>query len=208
MKTVKFDDLLLIVGFSIICFNAYAQSPVPTPQPATQCACACENNVVKNSSFQNGTNMDNLPNWKTSYGSPDYSTTVGCKDAGQIGLWGNKTVGEAFNQTLSPQIEKGKTYRLSFSMKSRQVGNRPNYAQIKIRASNSALATNATTAAVVGITRKVTVSEGWVCITLPIWVADKNYSILTVSVENEFSVNDGEKTSAASIDNICLTKMN
>lgn len=196
----KLSNVLFCLCFMLIGFISTAQT--------SKCACACEQNLLKNPGFQGGTSSpmtnSNLPDWSKSYKSPDYSTAIGCKDPGVVSMWGNKTVGEGIHQTIS-NLVTGNTYRVSFSMKANVIGTRPKYAQIKIRASDALFSSNPSPSVnVVGISRVVQSTEGWVCITLNDWIATGNFTILTISVENEYAQNDGEKTSNASIDNICL----
>ncbi|MEM1319230.1 MAG: S8 family serine peptidase [Bacteroidota bacterium] len=170
----------------------------------------CENNLLQNGDFQEGKNGritdSNLPGWKP-INSPRFSPHQEDGNTGFVSMWGNKVVGQGIYQVLKKPLEKGKTYKLSFSVHARQVKERPDYAQLQVRAANTLIqkpnSCEQNNCQIIGVSRKVAVKEGWVNIIMTGEVTD-NFDYLIFTPENEFAVNDGEKTSALWLDNICL----
>lgn len=208
-STVKFLGLILMTSVLLSFFLSNEKSEY-TDQFFES---TCKENLLKNGDFQKGINGkiqgDNVPFWQP-IKTPIYSLKQGSGNPGFISMWGNKVVGQGIYQILKKPLEKGKVYQLSFSFQARQVKERPDYAQIKVRASSKPIAKpnacNNSNCEVIGLSRKINVKEGWVNITMTL-EANNHFDHLIFTPENEFALNDGEKTSAVWLDNVCLKEV-
>jgi hypothetical protein len=171
----------------------------------------CTGNLLRNGTFSEGLKVvgnGSMPpsavdGWATASRDPQVVSARGCETPGYVAMWGNKVVGEAIRQTLTHPLEVGKTYRLTACV--RYANPSPaGPVRLKARASRGALPSYTASSAVIGVTAPVS-SMNWVQVTLPDWTASAgNLDTITLSVENEFAVNDGAKTSWAHVDNVCL----
>lgn len=174
----------------------------------------CPDNLVRNSNFTKGSkgniSSTTVPNWKPANKDPIYDNGKGHYDKGYVSMWGNQVVGEALYQQLDKPLKAGKKYRIAFSVQAKQINKRPNYARVKLRASNGVPRSptcSSENCTMIGISKKIYVDEGWKRVEFLEWRAPKNFQNIIISIENEFNENNGEKTSTAWIDNICIEEI-
>ncbi|MBI5021691.1 MAG: VCBS repeat-containing protein [Ignavibacteriales bacterium] len=177
----------------------------PTPQGF------CPGNILQNGDFTTGLMPGAMPspgqvsNWISAYRTPDVAIDSGCGDIGFINMWGNKIVGEAIQQQLPSggHIKKDHLYRIQLCYKwAPPNNNRPYPVSIKVRASVGPLL-----GPVGGIEMALTsptYSTAWITSPQMTWVADNDYYYVTVSAENQSSVNHGDSTSTGQVDRICI----
>lgn len=166
----------------------------------------CINNMVTNSSFQTGL----MPSWEVGYGSPIPIGAEGCDDSGYVRLYGSKGSGSAIYQVLSgPAIEKGKLYELKMCARLAP-GSPVDYAKIRVVAFNNSLTPDeggnhpppTADLAIIDVSGKINCSD-WSTNTLHRWKANKDFSSIAISVEN----NHQFLQSIADIDNICFVEV-
>ncbi len=173
------------------------------------CGTECLGNIVTNGTFTEGLVPGQMPpegsatvaNWTAAYRHPTVSGGMGCVDTGLIGMWGNRAYGEAIQQTLLIPIIKGKTYRATICYAWALDPNKLDYIRFRLRASNYNL-TGTTGGTTIGVTPDN--SSSWRTETLPDWMADSNYTILTIGPENNSNTQQPDLTSWGYIDNVCI----
>ncbi|MDI6767492.1 MAG: hypothetical protein QME52_11780, partial [Bacteroidota bacterium] len=173
----------------------------------------CPNNIIQNWSFINGAVQGAMPspgatsNWTAAYRSPDVHIVDGCGDPAYIGMWGNRVVGEAIQQTLATPFIPGGTYSISFCARWIQNPVRPYPPQFEFRASNVPLTSpQDPNGVLIGVSLPVT-SADWVTpVTIPNWTntTGTSFLILTISSTNQSSAEHGDSTSYGHIDRICV----
>ena len=171
----------------------------------------CPGNVVSNGGFALGNVPGSMPSasvddWTRSTGTPQVVSAMGCDDPGLIQMWGNQVVGESIQQTVT--FKKNHTYRISLCYRWIPTSNPvlPMYVRFKLRASNGSVAFGSCATAtcdVIGIT-PTTSSNAWLKVTLPDWVAPKNFDTLTINPENDSTMNHPDFVSWGQIDNVCI----
>lgn len=164
----------------------------------------CKGNLVTNGNFTNGLNS-----WSAAYGTPDYGNSMGAQDPGLVGMWGNlnPTVGEGLQQNLGAnQLVSGKTYLVTLQVRRVNDPNKLPYAKFKVRASTASLP-SAAGGITVGLTGNITATS-WTPVSFT-WTAPAGgpFPFLTLSVENNSSVNNGSQTSYGHFDNICIREI-
>ncbi len=170
------------------------------------CATGSQGNDCRGNRVTNGNFTSGLNGWSAAYGTPDYSNSMGAQDPGFVGMWGNMnpTIGEGLQQNLGAnQLVSGKTYLVSLQVRRLNDKNKLPYAKFKVRASTAPLS-SAAGGITVGLTGNITATT-WTPISFN-WTAPAGgpFQFLTLSVENNSSVNDGSKTSYGHFDNICI----
>jgi PKD domain len=200
--------VLISVSFLVpVLFPSNAQTPF------------CPGNLLKNGDFSTGIVVvgsgnfppSTVPSWSSAFGStPQISAGPGCNgNPGFISMWGNKTVGEAIQQS-GLNIQVGHTYKLSACVK--WLNNNPslpNYVRFNVRASIGNLTSYSATpppGSQIGVTSNIT-STNWTSITLPNWMANAAYNTITINPENDNTANDGNTVSWGQIDSICLQEV-
>ncbi|MCH7964309.1 MAG: hypothetical protein IH852_10285 [Bacteroidetes bacterium] len=178
------------------------------------CDILCENNIIDNWSFIDGNvvsgdgSMDyngQVGRWHAAYRTPQLRLKGGCCDNGWISMWGNKATGEAIRQKLAIPIVKGNTYEVTLCV--RRNRQRLDYVQFEVRASMGPLGNESCPGgcAVIGVTGKITDADNWTTVTLPPWTADADYNFITISVTNEFELDDS--LSGGHIDKVCIVEV-
>lgn len=200
----------LIVGAGdaagIVCYDTICKDiDVPFEQADT-----CEGNIVLNGDFTQGLVPGNLgstgavTNWSNWTGSPQVITGDYCQDPGAIQMWGNQVVGESIRQSVS--FVPGGIYEVSFCGKwlNTVQGN----VQIRFRASqglpSSYLSCGATCDE---IYLSPVLDTTWTTYNSAPWTATQNYNTLTISIWNNYAINDGAFVSWARIDDICIHRI-
>jgi hypothetical protein len=220
----QFFKSMFIVPLLLVAFI------VPYQTPSSAQAPLCPGNILKNGDFTsftlaaNNAGNGNFPpssvsNWTTSSRTPQIANVAGCdKKPGHIRMWGNKGVGESISQT-GLSIKKGYTYRLSACVKWPNTPQLPQYVRVNVRASNglpSYTATGSTTPTIgiIGdpsntpsISPPGIISQSWTTITLADWTATADFDTVTFNPENDFSDDDGAKTSWVHLDDVCLVEV-
>ncbi|MBL7827793.1 MAG: T9SS type A sorting domain-containing protein, partial [Saprospiraceae bacterium] len=169
----------------------------------------CEGNIVLNGDFSQGLVPGNLgfggacANWATWTNSPQVIAHDNCNDPGAMQMWGNQVVGESIWQGVT--FQAGGIYEASFCGKwFSTLGN----VQLRFRASNGFPGTYASCGANCDeIFLSPVVTTSWATYTSAPWVATQNYNTLTISVWNNFAINDGAYVSWARIDDVCIRRI-
>jgi photosystem II stability/assembly factor-like uncharacterized protein len=177
--------------------------------------CGCAGNIVLNWSFVDGGIPGVMPspgqalNWTRAYGTPDVGFADGCGDSMYVGMWGNRAVGEAIQQTLATHLVKGATYALSFCARWVQSPTQPYPVRFAVRASQVMLnSPEDPNGVLIGTTLPVmTAPPDWETIVLPDWVAPAAATIVTISATNQSSFNTGDSTSYGHVDRICIRRV-
>ena len=170
----------------------------------------CKGNIVLNGNFSQGLTPGNLDfggtcaNWNTWTNSPQVILFDTCMDAGAIQMWGDQVVGESITQPVS--FQQGGIYEVSFCGKwlNTVQGN----VSFRFRASNgfpSSYLNCSGNCDQIYLSPIMTTS--WVTYTSAPWTATQNYNTLTISVWNNFALNDGAYVSWARIDDVCIRRI-
>lgn len=169
----------------------------------------CEGNLVLNGNFSAGLVPGNLgyggasANWATWTNTPQVIAFDNCQDPGAMQMWGNQVVGESVWQSLS--FVAGGIYQVSFCGKwFSSLGN----VQMRFRASNGFPGSYGTCGANCDeIFLSPVMSTSWTTYTSAPWTATQNYNTLTISVWNNFAINDGAYVSWSRIDDVCIRRI-
>ncbi|MCC7245885.1 MAG: DNRLRE domain-containing protein [Saprospiraceae bacterium] len=172
------------------------------------CPCEKEFNLVQNGSFSEGFSQGNLgtggtlSNWQTVSATPQVISHDSCYDAGAIQMWGNQVVGESVGQTVN--FVAGKQYKVQFC--GMWMPTVQDNVRIRFRASNGAPGSyNACSGTCDEIFLSPVMGTSWNTFTSPVWTATQNFNYLTVSIWNDFAINDGAYVSWARVDDICIS---
>ncbi|MGH9424253.1 MAG: hypothetical protein ACRD3J_30050 [Thermoanaerobaculia bacterium] len=148
--------------------------------------------------------------WTAPFESPQLTTQPGCGGSpGYVRMWGNQTVGEAIQQTLSAPLVPGRTYRLSACVA--HLANNPSlpqYVRFRVRLSNGPLASYTTPGTLMGILGGppgITTTQ-WTTLALANFTVPNGppLNTITINPENNNTANNGNTVSWGEIDNICL----
>lgn len=169
----------------------------------------CQGNIVLNGDFTQGLVPGNLgfggasTNWATWTNSPQVIAHDNCNDPGAMQMWGNQVVGESIQQNVT--FVAGGIYQVSFCGKwFSTLGN----VQLRFRASQGLPGTYATCGANCDdIFLSPVVTTSWTTYTSAPWTATQNYNTLTISVWNNFAINDGAYVSWARVDDVCIRRI-
>ncbi len=181
----------------------------------------CIGNIVENGGFNqgfagiNGGDLDQgatISNWHTGIGSPQVFNGPGCVDNGFIFMWGNKEISESFEQVLTTPFKEGHAYKIRYCAAKSNI-NKPfadPFVRFLFRASNNLLTDNSTSgdlSVISGNTNDMNISSNsWTTYNTSCWVANKDYGRLTVSIQTNKNIDNGDYVSYGTIDNICITE--
>jgi PKD repeat protein len=169
----------------------------------------CDGNLVKNGEFSDGLvpgnlgSPGNVNNWTTWTNTPQVILFDTCMDAGAIQMWGNQ-VGESIQQLVA--FAQGGIYEVTFCGKwlNTVQGN----VQIRFRASQGLPGSYLNCSGTCDeMFLSPVMSTSWVTYTSAPWTATQNYNTLTISVWNNFNVNDGAYVSWSRIDDVCIRRI-
>jgi PKD repeat protein len=176
----------------------------------------CPNNLLINGDFADSLVGGTMPggrvaNWHLAYGSPDVNVSVGCEDSGSIQMWGNQVLGEAIYQQLSSGHTLIHGHMYSTTLCARWL---PGYAhpyplEFKVRASKTVLTgPQDPNGHQVGTAGPVIPLNGnWQIYGIPVWVADDDYSYITISAVNQSSAQSTDSTSIGLVDGVCIREV-
>lgn len=167
---------------------------------------ACQGNLVQDWGFQSAAA------WTTVDGSPDFATGTGALDAGYVGMWGNRTVGEALGQALGGGgLVAGRTYMIDVWLRHVADPNKVGYSQARLVAFAAADRPTdyddlfGSGAVEIGVRPLPKVSSTtWQRVTFGPWPAPADLPFVALHVVNENAVDDGGLTSYANLDNLCI----
>jgi hypothetical protein len=197
---------------ALIYHSSDEQNPLKRPRLTVtyEVPCPCENNLVKNGSFSEGNAPGNLGsggtlnNWQTVSNTPQVIQFDTCQTYGAIQMWGNQVVGESIGQSVN--FVAGGQYQITFC--GLWMNTVQDNVRIRFRASVSAPGTYGGCPGVCDeIYLSPVLSTSWGTFTSPVWTATQNYDYLTVSLSNDYNINDGAYVSWARVDDICLTRV-
>ncbi len=170
----------------------------------------CEDNIVLNGNFSAGLAPGNLgsggtiSNWATWTNSPQVIVGDTCQDAGAVQMWGNQVVGESVQQPVT--FVMGGIYEISFCGK--WLNTVQDSVRFRFRASTGLPATYLNcTGACDEMYLSPVQTTSWVTYTSAPWTATQNYNTLTISIWNNFAINDGAFVSWGRIDDVCIRRI-
>lgn len=189
----------------ILCSDTVCKDVLVPFEPVDTCA----GNIVLNGNFSAGLVPGNLgyggacANWATWTNSPQVIAFDNCQDPGAMQMWGNQVVGESIWQNVN--FVSGGIYQASFCGKwFSTLGN----VQMRFRASNGLPGSYATCGANCDeIFLSPVMTTSWATYTSTPWVATQNYNTLTISVWNNYAINDGAYVSWSRIDDVCIRRI-
>jgi len=170
----------------------------------------CEDNIVMNGNFSAGLAPGNLgfggtiSNWATWTASPQVLVGDTCQDAGAVQMWGNQVVGESIQQPVT--FVMGGIYEISFCGK--WLNTVQDSVRFRFRASTGLPGSylNCT-----GTCDEMYLSPvqttSWATYTSAPWTAPQNFNTLTISIWNNFAINDGAFVSWGRIDDVCIRRI-
>lgn len=170
----------------------------------------CEGNIVLNGNFSQGLVPGNLgfggacSNWATWTNSPQVIAFDNCQDPGAIQMWGNQVVGESITQPVT--FVAGGIYEVTFCGKwlNTVQGN----VQMRFRASQGFPGSYLNCSGTCDdIFLSPIMSTSWTTYTSAPWTATQNFNTLTISVWNNFAINDGAYVSWSRIDDVCIRRI-
>ncbi len=170
----------------------------------------CPGNLVLNGDFSQGLTAGNLgsggtcANWSTWTNSPQVILFDTCQDAGAIQMWGDQVVGESIQQPVT--FQQGGIYEVSFCGK--WLPTVQDSVRFRFRASTGLPGSYLNcTGACDEIYLSPVLTTNWVTYTSAPWTALQNFNTLTISVWNNFAINDGAYVSWARIDDVCIRRI-
>ena len=207
------DDYTIIITDAAGCVTT-------TTTTVEEINCCCIGSFVQNSGFTDGLTVSGnigsggtVSNWSRATNSPQIIVAQGCQDNGYVRMWGNKFSAESIQQTIPAQILEGHKYKLCFCARWNDINTPPTadqFVRFLFRASNGTLLDNSPTTgaiarSVVGTSIDITNTGTWVTYELDEWIADADYTTLTISVTNDSPIDDASEVSWGEIDNICMS---
>lgn len=170
----------------------------------------CEDNIVLNGNFSAGLAPGNLgsggtiSNWATWTASPQVIVGDTCQDAGAVQMWGNQVVGESVQQPVT--FVMGGIYEISFCGK--WLSTVQDSVRFRFRASTGLPGSYLNcTGACDEMYLSPVLTTSWATYTSAPWTAPQNYNTLTISVWNNFAINDGAFVSWGRIDDVCIRRI-
>jgi len=170
----------------------------------------CEGNIVKNGNFSAGLLPGNLggpgnvSNWTTWTNTPQVILGDTCQDAGAIQMWGNQVVGESIQQPVV--FTSGGIYEVTFCGK--WLNTVQDSVRFRFRASTGLPGSYLNCSGTCDeIYLSPVLSTSWVTYTSAPWTATQNFNTLTISVWNNYNVNDGAYVSWSRIDDVCIRRI-
>lgn len=170
----------------------------------------CEDNLVKNGDFTAGLVPGNLGgpgnvnNWTTWTNTPQVIVGDTCQEAGAIQMWGNQVVGESIQQPVA--FTSGGIYEVTFCGK--WLNTVQDSVRFRFRASTGLPGSYLNcTGACDEIYLSPVLTTNWVTYTSAPWTATQNFNTLTISVWNNYNINDGAYVSWSRIDDVCIRRL-
>ena len=170
----------------------------------------CKDNIVKNGDFSAGLLPGNLggpgnvSNWTTWTNTPQVILGDTCQDAGAIQMWGNQVVGESIQQPVA--FTMGGIYEVTFCGK--WLNTVQDSVRFRFRASTGLPGSYLNcSGACDQIYLSPILTTNWVTYTSTAWTATQNFNTLTISVWNNYNVNDGAYVSWSRIDDVCIRRI-
>ncbi len=187
----------IVVAFCLLMFaGLFAADAVARP--------ACQGNLVQGWGFADSTA------WPVVYNTPDFAAGTGALNAGYVGMWGNRAVGEALAQPLGGGgLVSGETYMIDVWVRHVSDPNKLPYSQVRLAAFDAADQPTgygglfASSVVEIGVSPPVS-SNDWQRVSLGPWTAPRDLSHVVLHVVNQSSANDGNQTSYANLDNLCI----
>jgi len=170
----------------------------------------CEDNIVKNGSFANGLLPGNLGgpgnvnNWSIWTNTPQVLMGDTCQEAGAIQMWGNQVVGESIQQPVF--FNAGGIYEVTFCGK--WLNTVQDSVRFRFRASTGLPGSYLNCSGTCDeIYLSPVLTTNWTTYTSFPWIAPQNFNTLTISVWNNFNINDGAFVSWARLDDVCIRRI-
>ncbi|MBK8426056.1 MAG: PKD domain-containing protein [Lewinellaceae bacterium] len=170
----------------------------------------CQDNIVLNGNFSAGLAPGNLGfggtvnNWSTWTNSPQVILGDTCQDAGAIQMWGNQVVGESIQQPVS--FVMGGIYEIAFCGK--WLNTVQDSVRFRFRASTGLPGSYLNCSGTCDeMYLSPVLTTSWVTYTSAPWTATQNYNTLTISVWNNYPINDGAYVSWSRIDDVCIRRI-
>lgn len=170
----------------------------------------CKDNLVKNGDFTDGLIPGNLGgpgnvnNWTTWTNTPQVITVDTCMEAGAMQMWGNQVVGESIQQPVN--FTMGDIYEVTLCGK--WLNTVQDSVRWRFRASTGAPGSYLNCSGTCDeIYLTPVLTTNWVTYTSAPWTATQNYNTLTISVWNNYNINDGAYVSWARLDDVCIRKI-
>lgn len=170
----------------------------------------CQDNLVKNGDFSAGLLPGNLggpgnvSNWTTWTNTPQVILGDTCQDAGAIQMWGNQVVGESIQQPVS--FTSGGIYEVTFCGKWHNTVQ--DSVRFRFRASTGLPGSYLNCSGTCDeIYLSPVLTTSWTTYTSVPWMATQNFNTLTISVWNNYNINDGAYVSWAKIDDVCIRRI-
>lgn len=170
----------------------------------------CEDNIVLNGDFTAGLVPGNLggpgnvSNWTTWTNSPQVIIGDTCQEAGAIQMWGNQVVGESIQQPVA--FNSGGIYEVTFCGK--WLNTVQDSVRFRFRASTGLPGSYLNCAGTCDeIYLSPVLTTSWTTYTSVPWTATQNFNTLTISVWNNYNLNDGAYVSWSRIDDVCIRRI-
>lgn len=170
----------------------------------------CEDNIVLNGDFTAGLVPGNLGgpgnvnNWTTWTNTPQVIVGDTCQEAGAIQMWGNQVVGESIQQPVA--FTMGGIYEVTFCGK--WVNTVQDSVRFRFRASTGLPGSYLNCSGTCDeIYLSPVLTTNWVTYTSAPWTATQNFNTLTISVWNNYNINDGAYVSWSRIDDVCIRRI-
>jgi len=170
----------------------------------------CVDNLVKNGDFTAGLVPGNLGgpgnvnNWSTWTNTPQVILGDTCQDAGAIQMWGNQVVGESIQQPVA--FTSGGIYEVTFC--GRWLNTVQDSVRFRFRASTGLPGSYFNCSGSCDeIYLSPVLSTNWATYTSAPWTATQNFNTLTISVWNNYNLNDGAYVSWSRLDDVCIRRI-
>lgn len=170
----------------------------------------CEDNIVLNGDFTAGLVSGNLGspgnvnNWTTWTNTPQVIVGDTCQEAGAIQMWGNQVVGESIQQPVAFTL--GGIYEVTFCGK--WLNTVQDSVRFRFRASTGLPGSYLNCSGTCDeIYLSPVLTTNWVTYTSAAWTATQNFNTLTISVWNNYNINDGAYVSWSRIDDVCIRRI-
>jgi PKD repeat protein len=186
------------------CLYEYCTS-IQVPDPKL-----CNDNIVLNGDFTAGLLPGNLGgpgnvnNWTVWTNTPQVLLGDTCQEAGAIQGWGNQVVGESIQQPVA--FTMGGIYEVTFCGK--WLNTVQDSVRFRFRASTGLPISYLNCSGTCDeIYLSPVLTTNWATYTSGPWTATQNFNTLTISVWNNYNVNDGAFVSWARLDDVCIRRI-
>ncbi|MBC7775794.1 MAG: PKD domain-containing protein, partial [Phycisphaerae bacterium] len=170
----------------------------------------CVDNIVKNGDFTAGLvpgnlgSPGNVNNWTTWTNTPQVIIGDTCQEAGAIQMWGNQVVGESIQQPVA--FTMGGIYEVTFCGK--WLNTVQDSVRFRFRASTGLPGSYLNCSGTCDeISLSPVLTTNWVTYTSAPWTATQNFNTLTISVWNNYNINDGAYVSWSRLDDVCIRRI-